>query len=86
MPGQTIIDQLFQLFLDPSFDTDVISVFLKILFIAAFGIFIFFAAVVVRQVFMMTETIRTSLASMLKIFAVGYLILTVIVFVLVLMV
>lgn len=84
MPGQETINQVLQLLLRPGFELFLFSGLLKIMFLIGFVIYILFATIVVRQVFMMTATIGTPLAPVLKIFALGYLALTIGVFLFVL--
>lgn len=55
---------------------------LKALFLLAFGLYVVFAFVVVRQVYLMEQTINTPLHIPLKIFAIGHLLVAVFVFLL----
>ena len=55
---------------------------LKAMFLLAFGLYVVFSIVVIRQVFLMEQTINTPLHIPLKIFAVGHLLVAVFVFLL----
>jgi len=52
------------------------GIFLRVLFFFAFGLYTLFAAIVVRQVYLMDETIKTPLAPVLKLIAWAHLLLT----------
>ncbi len=73
-------DQFLQKLLDPGVELFLFTSFLKVMFLLGFGIYILFAGMVVKQIFMMTKTIQTPLAPFLKIFGLGYLVLSIIVF------
>ncbi len=53
---------------------------LKLIFLLAFLLYVIFAIVVIRQVFLMEQTINTPLHFVLKVFAVGHLIVSIFVF------
>lgn len=53
------------------------GIFLRVLFFFAFGVYALFAAIVVRQVYLMDNTIKTPLAPVLKLVAWAHLLLTI---------
>ncbi len=55
---------------------------LKALFLLAFGVYLAFAIVVIRQIFLMEHTINTPLHVPLKVFAIGHLLVAIFVFLL----
>ncbi|MCD8484893.1 hypothetical protein LRY65_03820 [Candidatus Woesebacteria bacterium] len=68
------------------FTPDGLGVFyragLKASFLVAFALYVVFAIVVIRQVFLMEHTINTPLHFVLKVFAIGHLIVSLFVFLL----
>ena len=86
MPNQQSFEQLLSMLMNPELDSFLFNGLLKIMFLIGFGLYIFFALMVVRQVFMMIKTIETPIAPFLKIFSLAYLGLSVVVFLFVLMI
>lgn len=68
-----MLDSFFRLFLNLPADVEFFWLIVKLFFILAFILYFLFAIIVVRQVFMMTKTFKTSAEFVLKTFSIIHL-------------
>lgn len=63
------LNELFSPVFNVQQDVNIFWMFMKYCFVFAFLLYLMFAIIVLRQVFMMTKTFRTSAELLLKVFA-----------------